>query len=85
MPSLFVFRGNDQGLRIELTEDMLGLGRDVANQIQLHDTEVSRRHAVLLCRARHSGGIAAGRTLLAVDRGNVSRKLVFGKTGLKNV
>jgi len=47
VPSLFVFRGNDQGLRVELTDDMLGLGRDTANQIQLHDTEVSRRHAVL--------------------------------------
>ncbi len=45
MPSLFVIRGNDQGARFELTESVLGLGRDSSNAIQLHDTEVSRQHA----------------------------------------
>ncbi len=45
MPSLFVFRGNDQGMRFELEGDTFALGREPANQIQLHDTEVSRRHA----------------------------------------
>lgn len=45
MPSLFVFRGQDQGVRFELDEDALGLGRDPSNPIQLHDNEVSRRHA----------------------------------------
>ena len=47
MPSLFVFRGNDQGLRVELAEDTVTVGRDTGNQIQIHDTEVSRRHAEL--------------------------------------
>ena len=47
MPSLFVFRGNDQGLRFELSAETLGIGRDTGNQIQIHDTEVSRRHAEL--------------------------------------
>ncbi|MEX2560863.1 MAG: ATP-binding protein [Pirellulales bacterium] len=47
MPSLFVFRGNNQGMRFELEAEALSLGRDVANDIQLHDTEVSRRHAEL--------------------------------------
>jgi signal transduction histidine kinase len=47
VPSLFVFRGNDQGLRFELCEETLAIGRDTANQIQIHDTEVSRRHAEL--------------------------------------
>ncbi|MEX0713909.1 MAG: ATP-binding protein [Pirellulales bacterium] len=47
MPSLFVFRGNNQGMRFELEAGALSLGRDVANDIQLHDTEVSRRHAEL--------------------------------------
>ncbi len=47
MPSLFVFRGNDQGLRIELAAETLSVGRDTGNQIQIHDTEVSRRHAEL--------------------------------------
>lgn len=45
MPSLFVIRGNDQGVRFELDEPALGVGRDPSNRIQLHDTEVSRRHA----------------------------------------
>ena len=45
MPSLFVIRGNDQGSRFELSEGTTSLGRDASNDIQLHDTEVSRRHA----------------------------------------
>ena len=47
MPSLFVFRGNNQGMRFELEADTLTIGRDAANGIQLQDTEVSRRHAEL--------------------------------------
>ena len=47
MPSLFVFRGNNQGMRFELEADALTLGREATNDIQLHDTEVSRRHAEL--------------------------------------
>ena len=47
MPSLFVFEGNDQGTRFELKQDTIGLGRDNGNDIQLHDTEVSRRHAAM--------------------------------------
>ena len=45
MPSLFVIRGNDQGTRFELQGPSISLGRDVANVVQLHDTEVSRQHA----------------------------------------
>ncbi len=47
MPSLFVFRGNDQGMRFELEAETVHLGRDASNTIQLHDTEISRRHAIL--------------------------------------
>ena len=47
MPSLFVIRGNDQGVRFELSDPTAGIGRDPSNLIQLHDTEVSRRHAEL--------------------------------------
>ena len=47
MPSLFVFRGNNQGMRFELESEVLSLGRESSNDIQLHDTEVSRRHAEL--------------------------------------
>jgi two-component system NtrC family sensor kinase len=45
--SLFVVRGNDQGFRYELTEEVTAVGRDVGNSVQLHDTEVSRRHALI--------------------------------------
>lgn len=47
MASLFVIRGNDQGVRFELKGPVLGLGRDSSNAIQLHDNEVSRQHAEL--------------------------------------
>lgn len=47
MPSLFVIRGNDQGVRFELSEPALGIGRDASNALQIHDSEVSRRHAEL--------------------------------------
>jgi signal transduction histidine kinase/pSer/pThr/pTyr-binding forkhead associated (FHA) protein len=43
--SLFVIQGRDQGRRFELNKPMLAIGRDTGNHIQLHDTEVSRRHA----------------------------------------
>jgi signal transduction histidine kinase len=47
--SLFVIQGRDQGTRFELDSHSVSypLGRDTANPIQLHDTEVSRRHAEL--------------------------------------
>jgi nitrogen-specific signal transduction histidine kinase len=47
VPSLFVIRGNDQGTRFELDGQAIGLGRDSANVVQIHDTEVSRQHAEL--------------------------------------
>jgi two-component system, NtrC family, sensor kinase len=44
--SLFIIQGPDQGVRFEL--DARGgsaiIGREAGNRIQLHDTEVSRRH-----------------------------------------
>lgn len=47
MPSLFVIQGRDQGQRFLLEETLVGLGRVAGNAIQLRDTEVSRKHAVL--------------------------------------
>lgn len=47
MPSLFVIQGRDQGQRFLLDEPQVGIGRVGGNAIQLHDTEVSRKHAVL--------------------------------------
>ncbi len=47
MASLFVIQGRDQGVRYELDAEgnTITIGRDAGNRIQLHDTEVSRRHA----------------------------------------
>ena len=47
MASLFVIQGRDQGKRFELVEAVTTLGRESVNTIQLHDSEVSRRHAEL--------------------------------------
>ncbi|MDA7951699.1 MAG: ATP-binding protein [Pirellulaceae bacterium] len=47
MSSLFVIQGRDQGKRFDLGAGTLFVGRDPANQILLHDSEVSRRHAEL--------------------------------------
>jgi signal transduction histidine kinase/pSer/pThr/pTyr-binding forkhead associated (FHA) protein len=70
VPSLFVFRGNDQGLRFELAADTLGVGRDTANGVQIHDTEVSRRHAEL----RRNG-----LSYLLVDLGSSNGTYVNGR------
>jgi signal transduction histidine kinase len=40
-----VIKGTDEGKEFDLTQGALGVGRDGSNQIRLHDTEVSRRHA----------------------------------------
>lgn len=45
MPRLIVIKGPDEGKQFELTDKVLGVGRDKSNPICLHDTEVSRRHA----------------------------------------
>ena len=47
MASLFVIQGRDQGRRFDLDQKTVTIGRDGANAIQLHDSEVSRRHAEL--------------------------------------
>jgi signal transduction histidine kinase len=47
VPSLFVIQGRDQGHRFQLEGAEVSLGRVGENTIQLHDTEVSRKHAVL--------------------------------------
>ena len=43
--SMFVIKGRDQGKRFDLTTVVASVGRDASNTIQLHDTEISRRHA----------------------------------------
>ncbi|GIW96125.1 MAG: peptide-binding protein [Pirellulaceae bacterium] len=53
MASLFVIRGRDQGKRFELDRDCITIGRDSSNSVQLHDSEVSRRHAEIHCQEGH--------------------------------
>ncbi|MCA9647832.1 MAG: FHA domain-containing protein, partial [Myxococcales bacterium] len=44
MPSLFVIQGRDQGSRFNLSESTITVGRERDNAVQIHDTEVSRKH-----------------------------------------
>lgn len=50
MSSLYVLRGKDQGQRFYLNLPLIKLGRDRENDIQLQDSEVSRRHARIVQR-----------------------------------
>jgi signal transduction histidine kinase len=43
--SLFVIKGANQGVRFDLEAGVVGIGRDATNLLQLHDSEISRRHA----------------------------------------
>lgn len=45
MPRLIVIKGADEGKQFHLAAGVCTAGRDASNQIRLHDTEVSRRHA----------------------------------------
>ncbi|GIW97545.1 MAG: peptide-binding protein [Pirellulaceae bacterium] len=45
MASFYVIRGQDRGQHFAIRGTVATIGRDSSNQIQLHDTEVSRRHA----------------------------------------
>jgi signal transduction histidine kinase len=42
---LIIIKGADEGKQFELNLPVLAVGREAVNQIRLHDTEVSRRHA----------------------------------------
>jgi signal transduction histidine kinase len=45
VPRLIVIKGADEGKQYDLTEPVIGVGRDGSNRLRLSDTEVSRRHA----------------------------------------
>lgn len=45
--TLLVIQGADQGQRFEFTHEEITIGRGAVNDVQLHDTESSRRHAFL--------------------------------------
>jgi signal transduction histidine kinase/pSer/pThr/pTyr-binding forkhead associated (FHA) protein len=44
---LIVIKGADEGKQFELSESVIGIGRDAGNTVRLNDTEISRRHAEL--------------------------------------
>ncbi|HTM55686.1 MAG TPA: ATP-binding protein [Pirellulales bacterium] len=70
MPSLFVYQGRDQGALFDIEEGTTGIGRDAANQVQIHDTEVSRRHA----HVEYDGAIC-----LVTDLGSSNGTFINGK------
>ena len=45
MASLYVVRGRDQGKHFVLNGDVVRIGRDTHNHVQLFDSEASRNHA----------------------------------------
>ena len=45
MSFLYIIQGSDQGCRFELREPVVSVGRETMNLLQIHDAEVSRRHA----------------------------------------
>ena len=63
MARLIVIKGADEGKQFELDGPVAGVGRDASNQVRLHDTEVSRRHAEFQRRD-------AGHTLVDVGSAN---------------
>ncbi len=62
MASLYVIRGRDNGQHFLLRGASISIGRDAANQIQVHDTEVSRNHARI--------DVADDKTLRLTDLGS---------------
>jgi signal transduction histidine kinase/pSer/pThr/pTyr-binding forkhead associated (FHA) protein len=70
VPSLFVYQGQDQGALFDMEEGKLGIGRDASNQIQVHDTEVSRRHAEI-----HNDGTVC----VVVDLGSSNGTFINGQ------
>jgi len=88
LASLFVIRGNDQGVRFELNGPVLGIGRDSSNAIQLHDNEVSRQHAELrlvdnayvLCDLNSSNGTFVNGRLVRQHRLHSGDQVQVGST-----
>ncbi len=47
--TLLVIQGVDQGMRFEIRDEPVGIGRGIGNAIRILDTEVSRMHATIEC------------------------------------
>jgi two-component system, NtrC family, sensor kinase len=70
VPSLFVIQGRDQGTRFRLDGETVTLGRGTSNEVQLHDTEISREHAEIKRR---------GSALIIRDLGSSNGTFVNGQ------
>lgn len=71
MHTLLVLQGRDRGQRFTIAEEVITLGRDSACTIQLHDSEVSRKH----CEIRqHADG-----SVRATDLGSSNGSFLNGK------
>ena len=92
MPSLLVIQGRDRGTRYPLpgTDGPVGIGRESGNVVQLHDNEVSRRHAeIRLADGKHvvidlkssNGTFVNGRRVERAELAHADRVLV-GRTVL---
>lgn len=90
MPSLFVIRGRDKGMRFDLTEEVIGVGRDHSNPIHLQDTEASRKHAELrrtgntyqLIDLGSANGTYVNGTLVSEKELSSGDQILFGKTAV---
>lgn len=60
MSFLFVIQGNDQGCRFQLRESVVSVGRETTNVFQLHDPEISRKHAEIHCHSQQDTLFDAG-------------------------
>ena len=71
MARLIVVRGIDEGSTLELFGDSMVLGREGSTPLRLHDTEISRKHAVFECQ---------GNLWRLRDLGSVNGTQVNGRT-----
>ena len=88
MSFLYVIQGSDQGCRFELRESVVSIGRETTNLFQLHDAEVSRRHAeirridhkdVLFDAGSSNGLFVNGRRVRQHELGS-GDQIQFGRT-----
>ena len=88
MAVFFVIRGHDRGNRLETDADVVRLGRDSTNDIQLHDSEVSRFHAEVrktdtgfeLVDLESSNGSYVNSNPVSQKRIRTGDRLQFGRT-----
>ncbi len=80
MHTLLVMQGRDRGQRFVMSDDVITLGRESTCTIQLHDSEVSRRHCEL--KRLEDGTVVA--TDLGSSNGSYLNGQSFREAVLKN-